>query len=173
MKKKPGPTDGSASRGDHGKSRSKPPAANPPTPPSESSSSAGELAPDGLRTSDPEWVRKLLEHYKAGRPFNVIDDAGCGLKAEDLRSGVALLALAVKSGALTWPQGITILTCLGMSAAGIWMIAAAIADPEPTSKLSILLAGGVLLVLTGGLGILRSLGQHWRVTVTRTGFTIA
>ena len=53
---------------------------------------------------------------------------------------------------------------LGLSGAGIWMIVAAIADPEPTSKLGLLVAGGVLITLTGGMGTLAALGVKFVIT---------
>ena len=40
---------------------------------------------------------------------------------------------------------------VGVSAAGVMMVVLAIIDPEPTSKLSLLVGGGAVCVLTGGL----------------------
>jgi len=44
-----------------------------------------------------------------------------------------------------------------MSLTGIWLVSAAILDPEPTSKLGLMVGGGIVLVATGGtasIGIL-------------------
>lgn len=116
-----------------------------------------------IKSSDPEWLQKALECYRDKHPFKFSDDALIGIKKQDLESAVALIKRAKESGAFTWRKIGQILTGLGMSAVGIWLILLAIAAPEPTSKLSILLVGGVILIVTGSLGILRAFGQKWRV----------
>jgi hypothetical protein len=40
----------------------------------------------------------------------------------------------------------------------------AILDPEPTSKLGLLVAGGILMALTGAVGTLAGLGVRFVVT---------
>jgi hypothetical protein len=40
---------------------------------------------------------------------------------------------------------------IGVSAAGVMMVVLAFLDPEPTSKLGLLVGGGAVCVLTGGL----------------------
>ena len=62
----------------------------------------------------------------------------------------------------------------GVTGVGVWIILAAIADPEPTSKLGLLIAGGLLLGLTGSLGTLAACGVKFSVSAkTRGGsFTI-
>jgi hypothetical protein len=116
-------------------------------------------------TSESNWLKTALEHYTRGQAFTFLDDAALGLEPSDLKSAVTLIRAARQKGAVSWQQVATILTGLGMSGLGIWMILAAIADPEPTSKLGILLAGGVVLALTGSLSILWALGVTWRVAV--------
>jgi len=90
-----------------------------------------------------------------------------GLSADDFQTAIELLKKMSVSRRTGWREITAILTGLGMSSAGIWMVLAAIVDPEPTTKLWILTFGGVMLVLTGGLSILRALGQPWRVTAIR------
>lgn len=126
-----------------------------------------------IRTSDKKWLEKALDCYKSKIAFEFLDDVPVGIGHNDLVSAVALISAAKSAGVVTWQQIAGILTGLGMSAAGIWMIAAAIADPEPTSKLGILLAGGVVLALTGGLSILYCLGIKWRVSAKNGGNTIS
>lgn len=63
----------------------------------------------------------------------------------------------------------TILVSLGITASGIWIVLAAIADPEPTSKLTLLIAGGLILALTGSLGTLRALGITFSVSAKTFG----
>lgn len=125
-----------------------------------------------IRTSDNKWLEKALDCYKTKVAFEFLDDVPIGISHDDLVSAVALISAAKNSGAVTWQQVVGILTGLGMSGVGIWMIAVAIADPEPTSKLGILLAGGVVLALTGGLSILYCLGVKWRVSAKAGGNTI-
>jgi hypothetical protein len=117
-----------------------------------------------IRTSDKKWLEKALEFYKTKCAFDFLDDVPLGIGHNDLVSALALIKAAKNSGAITWQQIGVILTGLGMSGMGIWMIAVAVVDPEPTSKLGILLGGGVVLALTGGLSILYGFGVKWRVT---------
>jgi len=102
----------------------------------------------------------------------LLDDARVGLSEGDLVSAVALIKKAKESSSLSWQQIAIILTSLGLSATGIWLILIAVADPEPTSRLGILLTGGVILILTGGLSILRALGQTWKVSKGKKSFAI-
>ena len=125
-----------------------------------------------IRTSDKKWLEKALDCYKTKVAFEFLDDVPIGVGHDDLVSAVALIAAAKNSGAITWQQIVGMLTGLGMSGIGVWMIAVAVADPEPTSKLAILLAGGVVLALTGGLSILYCLGVKWRVTAKSGNNTI-
>jgi hypothetical protein len=112
-----------------------------------------------IKTSDQKWLEKALECYRDKHPFRFMDDAGLGITEQDLVSAVSLLKRAKETGPITWREIGQILTGLGMSAAGLLLILIAVADPEPTSKLGILLAGGVILILTGSLSILHAFGQ--------------
>jgi hypothetical protein len=116
-----------------------------------------------IRTSDPGWLDKALKAYRDRTPFHFTDDAGLGITENDLVSAVSLIRRAKQAGKMSWKEISQILTGLGLSGVGIWLIAASIADPEPTSKLWILLAGGVVLIMTGGLSVLKALGQKWQV----------
>ncbi|MBN2380685.1 hypothetical protein JXM67_12870 [candidate division WOR-3 bacterium] len=115
-----------------------------------------------IMTTDPEWLEKALRCYRDAVGFTLEDDAEFGLREVDLRSGVSLVKAASRKR-ITVKQIAQILTGMGLGAAGIWMVIAAIIDPEPTSKLGLLIAGGVILTLTGGLAVLRALGQRWRI----------
>jgi len=46
----------------------------------------------------------------------------------------------------------------GLVGVGVWMVRAAIVDPEPTSKLSLLIGGGVLCIVGGGFSAIRNMG---------------
>jgi len=56
------------------------------------------------------------------------------------------------------------LACIGILGVAAWVIAAAIADPEPTTKLGLLIGGGLILALTGSLGTLTALGVPFSVS---------
>lgn len=117
-----------------------------------------------IRTSQTDWLETALECYKEKQKFILVDDRELGILENDLSSAVKLIQKARKADSLSAKQIATILTSLGLSSVGIWLIMLAIADPEPTSKLGILIAGGIALVTLGGLSVLRSLGMTWRVS---------
>jgi len=122
-----------------------------------------------IRSSDPDWLEKALKQYSAKAPFVFEDDARLGLDAKDLRSAVTLIKAAKSKGDMKWKQIAAFLSSLGITGAGIWIVAAAIADPEPTSKLGLLITGGLVLAVTGSLGTLSSLGIKFSV-FARTPF---
>lgn len=128
----------------------------------------GELVKGGaekvVRTSEEDWLERALELYTDKAVFVFIDDAGLGLTQKDLQSAVSLIRAAKVKGGLPLKSIMAVLFGLGLSGAGIWMIVAAIADPEPTSKLGLLIAGGVLITLTGGMGTLSALGVKFVIT---------
>ena len=49
------------------------------------------------------------------------------------------------------PDWVAVGVAVGVSAAGVMMVVLAVLDPEPTSKLGLLVGGGAVCVLTGGL----------------------
>lgn len=119
---------------------------------------------DLIKTSDVDWLEKSLKCYRDKRPFEFLDDAEIGIDKEDLLSAVTLIRQTRRKLGTTRRAIGQILTGLGMSTAGIWLIMIAVVDPDPTSKLGILLAGGVILITTGGLSILWAFGQKWKVS---------
>jgi hypothetical protein len=64
---------------------------------------------------------------------------------------------------------------LGMSGAGLTMVVLAFLDPEPTSKLGLLVGGGLTCVLGGGFSAIRILTTHKppEVRVTARGIEIS
>jgi hypothetical protein len=117
-----------------------------------------------VRTSEEDWLERALEFYTDKAAFVFIDDACVGITQKDLESAVSLIRAAKVKGGFPLKNIMAVLVGLGLSGAGIWMIIAAIADPEPTSKLGLLVAGGVLITLTGGLGTLSALGVRFVIT---------
>ena len=119
---------------------------------------------DIVRTSDKDWLEKALKLYKEKTPFTFIDDTKLGITEADLKSGINLISAAKSKGGLTWQQIVCALAGIGIMGIGVWIIAAAIASPEPTTKLGLLVAGGLIITLTGSLGTLAALGVRFSVS---------
>ncbi len=124
-----------------------------------------------IRTSDASWLETALVCYTGKKPFEFLDDAGLGITEKDLASAISLIRAAKKTG-LTLKQVLAALAGVGITGVGVWIIFAAIADPDPTSKLGLLIAGGIVLALTGALGTLASLGVKFSVSAKGPGGTV-
>jgi hypothetical protein len=118
---------------------------------------------DIVKTSEMNWLANALKLYSEKKPFQFVDDAGLKLKEKDLISAVSLIRAAKSKGGVTWQQIVSVLAGIGITGVGVWMVAAAIADPEPTTKLGLLIAGGIILALTGSVGTLAALGTKFSV----------
>jgi hypothetical protein len=108
-----------------------------------------------VRTSDPNWLRTLALLYRARQSGVLVDDAHLGINPEDQ----TLLQMARVSG-LSRREIAGISVALGMSGVGVTMVILAFLDPEPTSKLGLLVGGGAVCVLGGGFSAIRILTQH-------------
>jgi hypothetical protein len=108
-----------------------------------------------VRTSDPGWLRSLALLYRARQAGVLVDDAHLGIHPEDQ----TLLQMARVSG-LSRREIASVSVALGMSGIGLTMVVLAILDPEPTSKLGLLVGGGAVCVLGGGFSAIRILTQH-------------
>jgi hypothetical protein len=102
-----------------------------------------------IRSSESEWILKLSQAYKDRVPVIFVDDAVTGF---DPRNDT-IFSFGQRSG-FTRTDWEKVLGCLGVSVVGIVLIVLAMIDPEPTSKLAILVAGGVILACTGGAAAL-------------------
>jgi len=98
-----------------------------------------------LYTSDPQWFSKLAKAYKDEVPVILNDDAKKGV--DPINETLFAMGLKAKLGV-----GEITAACvgIGMSAVGVGIIVMAFFDPEPTSKLGLAIAGGIMLVATGG-----------------------
>lgn len=105
-----------------------------------------------VRTSESRWLHRLARAYKLRLPVTLVDDAGTGVDPQ--HQTLFEMAKKTRLRARDWTA---LLIAVGMSAAGAWMVVAAIADPEPTSKLGLLVGGGIGCVLGGGLSAIRIL----------------
>ena len=105
-----------------------------------------------LRTSEPGWLRHLADAYKERIPVVLVDDGHVGI--DPAHESLIAMGLKAKLSATEWTA---VGVAIGMSAAGITMVILAFLDPEPTSKLGLLVGGGALCVLTGGATAIRIL----------------
>ena len=130
----------------------------------------GESTENIVRTSDPEWLRTLAKLYRDRIAGMLVDDAGLGVDP----SQQTLLQMARHSG-LSRRETAGLCVALGMSGAGVTMIVLAVLDPEPTSKLGLLVGGGAVCLLGGGFSAIRILTNHKppNIKVTPRGIEIS
>lgn len=119
---------------------------------------------------DDHWLFQLLDAYIKREPFDV--QVKNKVNPAHFRSALHFVRFLVQNDHLTFQQVGQILSSLGICAAGLWMIRMAIFDPEPTSKLFLLVGGGVALTITGSLSLLKALGLGWRVRATDGGMIL-
>jgi hypothetical protein len=117
--------------------------------------SGHEEHPEIVKTSQPRWLDALARNYKDRTPVLLVDDAGIGLDP-----GSQTLLLMAKQAGLSQREVAGACVAAGMSAVGITMIVLAFVDPEPTSKLGLLVAGGTVCTLYGGFSALRIFTRH-------------
>ena len=105
-----------------------------------------------IRTSEQGWFTQLAQAYKQKTPVFLVDDAKVGI--DPAVESLAAMGLKAKLTPREW-SAVTV--AVGLSAAGGAMVILAFLDPEPTSKLGLLVGGGAVCVLTGGLTAVRIL----------------
>lgn len=129
-----------------------------PGPPQEAlsvpsnSPSAEVLPPTVIRTSEKDWLPRLTRAYREHAEVELIDDAALGV--DPATQSLLQMGLA---GKLTRREWTAVAVSSGMTVFGAAMVVLAIMDPEPTSKLGLLVASGALLALTGGFQTVRLL----------------
>jgi hypothetical protein len=110
------------------------------------------MGDETIRTSEKGWFGKLARAYREKTPVLVIDDANVGVDpATD-----SLVSMGLKAG-LSAAEWTAVGVSIGVSAAGITMVVLAFLDPEPTSKLGLLVGGGAICVFSGGFSAIRIL----------------
>ena len=111
----------------------------------------------------------LARAYKTRTPVLFVDDAKVGIDPQSQ----SLLAMGMRAG-LSPADWVAVGVSVGISAAGITMVVLAFLDPEPTSKLGLLVGGGAVCVLTGGLTAVGILTQRRppSIEVSPRGFSI-
>lgn len=105
-----------------------------------------------IRTSEEGWFTQLARAYKQKTPVFLVDDAKVGI--DPAVESLAAMGLKAKLTPREWSA---VSVAVGLSAAGAAMVILAFLDPEPTSKLGLLVGGGAVCVLTGGLTAVRIL----------------
>jgi hypothetical protein len=122
-----------------------------------------------IKTSEKTWLATLSQAYKGWNPVLLVDDAGLGINPQTQ----SLLQMG-KQSSLSAREWVGVLVSLGVSAFGAWMVVAAILDPDPTSKLGLLISGGTVCVLGGGFGAFRVLTTHKppNIMITKIGIKI-
>ncbi|GAC1342218.1 MAG: hypothetical protein NVS2B9_12790 [Myxococcales bacterium] len=127
------------------------------------------MAETRIKTSDDRWLERLARAYKERAPVSLIDDANVGIDPAEQ----TLFQLA-RTARMSPRELAGAAVALGMSAAGAGMVLLAFIDPEPTSKLGLLIGGGLACVLGGGFSAIRVLTREKppNVRVTPRGFEI-
>lgn len=114
-----------------------------------------------IRTSEPDWLPRLTRAYREHAQVELIDDAGLGIDPATQN----LLQMGL-SGHLTRREWTAVGIASGMTVFGIGMVIAAVMDPDPTSKLGLLVGSGALLALTGGFQTIRLLTRQRPPSIT-------
>jgi hypothetical protein len=105
-----------------------------------------------IRTSEKDWMPRLTSAYRSHAPVELVDDAGVGI--DPATQSLLQMGLA---GRLTRREWTGVAIAGGMTVFGAALVLLAIADPDPTSKLGLLVGSGALLALTGGFQTIRML----------------
>ncbi|MBZ5528320.1 MAG: hypothetical protein LAN71_10525 [Acidobacteriia bacterium] len=128
--------------------------------------SAAELT---IKTSERGWLAQLARAYRNQERIVVMDDANVGIDP----GSQSLLGMGLKAG-LTRKEWIAVVIAVGISVFGATTIVLAILDPDPTSKLGLLIASGAALTLGGGFSAIRILTEHKppKVSLSKKGIEI-
>jgi hypothetical protein len=113
-----------------------------------------------IRTSEAGWLIRLATAYRQRDPVLLIDDAQVGIDP----TRQTLLDMG-RTAVLNRREWAGVLVSLGLTGIGLWMVVAAVLDPEPTSKLGLLIGGGTACLLGGGFSAVRILTRSRPPTV--------
>lgn len=122
-----------------------------------------------IRTSEKDWLPRLTKAYREKSAVELVDDAGVGV--DPATQSLLQMGAGAKLTRREW-TGVAVAG--GLTVFGATMIVLAIIDPDPTSKLGLLVGSGALLALTGGFQTIRLLTgkKPPSVTITRQGVHI-
>src|SRR5713101_9738351 len=108
-----------------------------------------------IRTSEQAWLAQLATAYRNRDQVVIIDDANVGIDP----GSQTLLDMGLKTG-LARKEWMAVMLAVGMSVFGAVVIVLAVLDPDPTSKLGLLIATGAVLALGGGLSAIGILTNY-------------
>lgn len=108
-----------------------------------------------IKTSEVGWLTKLSVAYKKREDVTLIDDAKIGINPKD----ETLFKMGIKAK-LSKAEIVAVGTALGMGSIGISLLAIAFFDPEPFSKLGLLVGSGVVLLFSGGFSAIMILAKQ-------------
>lgn len=117
-----------------------------------------------IGTSEVNWLDGATKYYSEKIRFTFIDHANLCITEKNLKSAINLTRSARTKSDKTWKSIARVLAGIDASSIGIYIIGLAIVNPEPTTKLGLLVGGGPFLVLTGSLGIFYSLGVTFNLS---------
>ena len=122
-----------------------------------------------IKTSESGWVARVAKAYVDKTHVILIDDAKLGI--DPTRDSVVTMG---RKAELTRPEWIAVAVSVGIAATGVYLLIAAILDPEPFSKMAFTIGSGSVLLLGGGFSSIRVLTQQKppNVRVTPRGFEI-
>jgi hypothetical protein len=122
-----------------------------------------------IRTSEADWLSRLTKAYRERAQVELVDDAELGVDP----ATQSLLQMGA-TGRLTRREWTAAGLSAGMTLFGATLVVLAILDPEPTSKLGLLVGSGALLALTGGFQTIRLLTRQKppSITITAKGIHI-
>lgn len=105
-----------------------------------------------IRTSASGWLKDVAEAYRTRKPILIEDDAHLGINPKQ----DSLLRMGLKAQ-LSGREWAGVCLSVGVAGVGVWLIVMAVLDPEPFSKVALVIATGALLLGTGGLVAVRIL----------------
>jgi hypothetical protein len=98
-----------------------------------------------IRTSEKDWLPRLARAWRERAHVDLVDDAQLGI--DPSTQSLLQMGLAARLSRREWTA---VAIASGMTVLGASMVVLAIVDPDPTSKLGLLIGSGALLALTGG-----------------------
>jgi hypothetical protein len=123
-----------------------------------------------VKTSEQGWLSKLTNAYKARTPLVIIDDAN--VEIDPSKDTIFAMGKKANLNARDWTA---VAIALGMASTGVYLLLAAIADPEPFSKMAFTIGAGASLIFGGGFGAIKVLtgNKPPTVRVTPRGFEVS
>ena len=98
-----------------------------------------------IHTSEQDWLPRLVRAWRDHAQVELVDDAKLGI--DPSTQSLLQMGLAAR---LTRREWSAVAVASGMTVLGASMVILAVIDPDPTSKLGLLVGSGALLALTGG-----------------------